>query len=323
MNTNIPQLYHPTTIVLIDDDLDAINNYTLSLPTHFSIKAFSAPEEALAYINSQQRIKPLNERCQVLVSDINYFEKELTNPQRFEETHIVVSDYAMPGMNGIEFFKKVENPNIYKILLTGIADEKIAVDAFNNDIIHRFFAKQDREVLRKLSATLELVQKNYFNTISNKVSSQVQYATPTFLNDSVFLEYFEQLLVKKNICEYYLSYNPSGFLLISEDGDISRLVIYTQNDLKFQYEMAVSRHAPPELLTRLQPSIISHIPYFGKLPFGIYNNSCTNWEDYFYPAGMLKGQELYYCSLIDAPEGYEELTQNFIGFFDYLEQLES
>lgn len=43
---------------------------------------------------------------------------------RTEPVHVVVSDFRMPGMNGVEFLKRVscERPAVTRILLSGFAD---------------------------------------------------------------------------------------------------------------------------------------------------------------------------------------------------------
>lgn len=55
----------------------------------------------------------------------------------------VISDMRMPEMDGIEFLKQVEqfNPDIVRIMLTGNADQKTAMDAVNDGHIFRFLTK--------------------------------------------------------------------------------------------------------------------------------------------------------------------------------------
>jgi response regulator RpfG family c-di-GMP phosphodiesterase len=56
---------------------------------------------------------------------------------------LIVSDYHMPGMNGIELLEQVgsNSPDITRILLTGAADLEMALDAVNRGHIFRFLLK--------------------------------------------------------------------------------------------------------------------------------------------------------------------------------------
>ncbi len=56
---------------------------------------------------------------------------------------LIVSDYHMPGMNGIELLAQVGKsyPNITRILLTGAADLEMTIDAVNRGNIFRFLIK--------------------------------------------------------------------------------------------------------------------------------------------------------------------------------------
>jgi 1,4-dihydroxy-2-naphthoyl-CoA synthase len=48
----------------------------------------------------------------------------------------------IPGMDGFRFCFARKDKNIQKILLTGAADEEIAIDAFNTGCINRFLRKR-------------------------------------------------------------------------------------------------------------------------------------------------------------------------------------
>lgn len=80
---------------------------------------------------------------------------------------IVISDYKMPGVNGLEFLKWVrENfPDTIRIVLTGQADMDVAIEAINEGEIYRFFTKpwDDDEIklaLRIAAQSLELEREN-------------------------------------------------------------------------------------------------------------------------------------------------------------------
>ncbi len=80
---------------------------------------------------------------------------------------IVISDYKMPGVNGLEFLKWVRDnyPDTIRIVLTGQADLEVAVEAINEGEIYRFFTKpwDDEELrlaLRIAAKSLELEREN-------------------------------------------------------------------------------------------------------------------------------------------------------------------
>ncbi|GIW55296.1 MAG: hypothetical protein KatS3mg082_1700 [Nitrospiraceae bacterium] len=56
---------------------------------------------------------------------------------------VVVSDYRMPGMDGIAFLSTVRErvPDTVRVLLTGNADLQMAIEAINQGQIFRFLTK--------------------------------------------------------------------------------------------------------------------------------------------------------------------------------------
>jgi response regulator RpfG family c-di-GMP phosphodiesterase len=62
---------------------------------------------------------------------------------RREEVWVVVSDYLMPGMRGIEFLAKAKTvrPETVRIMMTAFADITIAIDAINKSEAYRFVTK--------------------------------------------------------------------------------------------------------------------------------------------------------------------------------------
>jgi response regulator RpfG family c-di-GMP phosphodiesterase len=59
------------------------------------------------------------------------------------DTAVIVSDYRMPGMNGVDFLTRCQQicPDASRIMLTGFADLQMAVDSVNQANIFRFLLK--------------------------------------------------------------------------------------------------------------------------------------------------------------------------------------
>lgn len=87
-----------------------------------------------------------------------------------EETpdiQIIVADYRMPGMNGVEFLQKVYEkwPDTIRIVLSGYAETASIVDAINKGHIYKFIPKpwNDDELRVTISNAIErylLYEKN-------------------------------------------------------------------------------------------------------------------------------------------------------------------
>lgn len=60
-----------------------------------------------------------------------------------ERIDLIVTDYKMPGMNGLEFLARAakQGPSIPRILVTAFPDLEIAIRAINEANIENFFTK--------------------------------------------------------------------------------------------------------------------------------------------------------------------------------------
>lgn len=86
---------------------------------------------------------------------------------RTEPAQVVVSDHDMPGVKGLEFLRllKDEFPETVSILLTGVADKELAIQATNEGVVFRFVEKPwDNEYLvacvRQAFAEHDLIVQN-------------------------------------------------------------------------------------------------------------------------------------------------------------------
>ncbi len=84
-----------------------------------------------------------------------------------EDISLIICDYKLPEMNGLDFLTKVyrKNPDIISILLTGHADLSMAVEAVNKGCLYKFILKpwnnEDLAVtVQRALEQRELVLKN-------------------------------------------------------------------------------------------------------------------------------------------------------------------
>ncbi|WP_290650459.1 ATPase, T2SS/T4P/T4SS family, partial [Aquisalimonas sp.] len=86
-------------------------------------------------------------------------EAGLTELQR-RTHHVVITDYAMPGMNGAEFLRRIkdEHPDTVRILLTGQADTNAVMAAIREGAVYKFILKPWNEDDLRVTVGLALEQ---------------------------------------------------------------------------------------------------------------------------------------------------------------------
>lgn len=99
-------------VLLVDDEQNVLNALQRELKGHFEIVSFDNPLDAL-------------ERCLTAKFDL------------------VIADYMMPQMNGLEFLKKFGTlqPDAARLVLSGEADIDALIRTINETHIYRFIAK--------------------------------------------------------------------------------------------------------------------------------------------------------------------------------------
>ncbi|MEO2046534.1 MAG: HD domain-containing phosphohydrolase [Pirellulales bacterium] len=100
-------------ILLVDDDLNILQGYKRQLRKLFQLEIAIGGKEGLKLVSKEDPFA------------------------------VIVSDMQMPKINGIQFLNEVRTvaPNSVRMMLTGNADQKTAMDAVNDGQIFRFLTK--------------------------------------------------------------------------------------------------------------------------------------------------------------------------------------
>ncbi len=331
MKYHILPFYFPTTCFFVDDSLPYLKNISLQLDKSIAYRLFSSPGDALIEINAQanmldrtleyfSKYKYVDEftyTSHVINIDLDKIHRCIYDEKRYETASVVVVDFAMPEMNGLEFCRNIKAPEIRKILLTGQADEKLAVRAFNEGLIDRFIMKNDYDALSNLNQAIAELQRGYFEKISVMLSDALSVGTHRFLRDPAFAAIFKDISNSLNIIEFYLYSNPDGLLMLDASGAGTLLVIYTEKELQAQCEIAFEQGAPDILLSKLKSG--QSVPYFWETG-GHYRSGYMEWLNCMYPAQEFKGKEWYHYALVKNPAPFK--LETVLSYHEFLDQLD-
>lgn len=130
-------------ILIVDDEEMVVTSIRafLTLETEFNVHGYMDPEQAV----------------------------------QFMETHpvdVVVSDYLMPKLNGIQFLGKARSlqPEAARVLLTGHADKQSAIQAINEVGLFQYLEKpwDNSQLLLVIQSAIE--RATLFRTLKEKIS---------------------------------------------------------------------------------------------------------------------------------------------------------
>ncbi len=312
---HLPIYQHPTLTVLVDDSDSFLKSLSFQLDPTLASATFHDTTSALDWLRQAEALGPnapplrVNfdtqiasvDRCNVAV-DIEQIYKISHNKQRFQIPSVLVVDYSMPQMNGVEFCQAVRDLPCKKILFTGAADEKIAVDAFNRGLIDRYIKKSDDDALDRLEAEVLALQREYFMARSETLRDMLSLHDYPFLTDPAFASLVQELSTRYGFVEHYLFPNPSGVLFFDMAGRPTLMIVETAQSLISQYEIARDNDAPSSLLKALLECCV--IPFFSDGD-GMYSSAVgPDWHSYCLPAQVCKGRQTYYWALFDLPAPY-------------------
>ena len=245
-------LYHrPGTVAFLDDDPAYLEMLADVMPRDWPVKLFTDPLDCIRSLRQQYarwetdtwRQQDMIERSrngQSLIQQIlNYWAEDGT--QRFDLIRVLIVDYSMPAINGMQALSRLAEWPGSRILLTGQADERVAVSAFNQGLIEQFIPKQSNDVTRRLTDSIKR-----FLTFPVRTQSQMWRSTLTqeqyaLLSSPLTARLLNGLIQKQRWVEYVVIGTPFGILGLDAAGQASWLQLEHRDRLDDLAELAWSQ----------------------------------------------------------------------------------
>lgn len=310
----LPKLlcYYPTNVAIVDDSNSFLAMMDSKLNSKQSRQLYNNPAEAIDKINKIEKSRAqlarilnnlstieLNELPTghsgnpLLYIDLKHLYEEVNNSKRFDRISVVLVDYNMPQINGIEFCRNLSDKAIIKIMITDLSDYELAVQAFNDGVIDRFILKNTPSFFNEVNSSIIKAQRDYFKNIygTNGIlgcifCGQLQFAT------QAYYDLIEDVATTCESVECYLLDKSGSALFLNDHAEPTWLIMKTQSELAELYAIAKDNQASKHILDALykrekMPILLSEKDY--QMPV-------SSWK--MYSIKPLESKEKSYYAVI-------------------------
>jgi len=304
--------YYPTTVAIIDDSESFLAMIDKKMGKNQPRRLYSNPSLALQEINAAaksgrqlenvlknvpvEKVEEMDVKLNadvIIDIDFNKLCLEAYNAERFGQVSTVLVDYSMPDMDGIEFCRNLKDKMIEKIMITAVADYKLAAQAFNEKIIDGFILKDAPHLFEDINSSITVAQDNYFKNIygvDGILGCLFRNQLPC--DNRNYSKFLESISAQINFIEYYTLDKAGSILFLNEAAEQTYLMVKSNNDLDDLYAIAKDNGASKAILGALRdkkaaPVLISENDYAA---------SVNDWK--MYPLQVIPSKEGYFYSLI-------------------------
>lgn len=173
--------------------------------------------------------------------DVAFLSGRLSKQLDFNKLKETVSgvfvDYDMGEYNGLDFCRKISDIPIKKALLTGVADERIAIEAVNERLIDYYIRKDDPNLDQKIMQYCEEFEKDFLDGLTSAFEPWKSKDHISLLNSEAFCQFISDFIEKNNIYGYFFHDQPFGYTFES-DKKLFHMILQNDELKKASYEIS-------------------------------------------------------------------------------------
>lgn len=257
-----PIYRRPGGVVFLDDDLAYLEMLSEVMPEHWPVRLFTRPSDCIRYLEQEpaeleadrwrhQDILDRWHQGQSLIAQILAYWRE-AGSWRFGLSQVCVVDYSMPAMNGLQVLEELAGWPGARVLLTGRADEQIAVQAFNASLIEQYVPKQASEISRRLAGAIQNLLDDAWELQAQAWRASLTREQTAFISTPEIGRQLQVLADQHLWVEHVVIGDPFGVLALDEAGQATWLQLEHQSRLHELAELAASAGLDKQDLGRIR-----------------------------------------------------------------------
>lgn len=229
----LPLHYWPTTVVFVDDSRALVDALELEFSFHrLPTRGFYHPQQALQYFREDPSAldrlaasihftdtSGADHQDQIIHFDIQEVFRAIYDPKRFAIPSVMVVDYGMPGMSGMELCQALNTLPTKKLMLTGEATDDVGVRAFNERIIDRFLSKGHASMSEELLQNVDELLLAYFLDQTPAFAKRLYQDPLCLLGQAEYVDFAHKIFADHQIAEYYVLEKSGSLLMLTAQGE--------------------------------------------------------------------------------------------------------
>lgn len=243
---SFPLFHRPGSVVFLDDDADYLEMLALVMPPAWHVRLYLHPGACIEALqgempfweadawSQQQMVARWREGRALIPQVLEYWSR---STERHALTRVCVVDYSMPAMDGMQALGRLVDWPGARVLLTGQADEQLAVSAFNQGLIDQFIAKQTPDISRRLVGCVQNLLRNPHARHAQTWRATLRPEQDALLRSPSVSRALEEL-APSLWAEHVVIGDPFGVLGFSADGRASWLQLEVPGGLASLAEVA-------------------------------------------------------------------------------------
>lgn len=248
---SFPLYRRPGGVVFLDDDRDYLEMLAEVMPPDWYVRLLVRPVACIELLQQelpqweadawmqQEIINRWRQGASLIPQILQYWQTD--GAARFALTEVCVVDYSMPAMSGLRVLSALTGWSGSRILLTGRADEQLAVSAFNRGLINQFIPKQSAEIRLRLTDAIRDLRHLAHARHQQTWRATLSRSQQALLCDPAVMQALEHLARRQGWIEHVVTGAPFGVLALDPKGGVHWLQLEPAENLQELAEMAQSQ----------------------------------------------------------------------------------
>ncbi|HAT9127188.1 TPA: response regulator, partial [Legionella pneumophila subsp. pneumophila] len=282
--------YHPIKVIFLDDNRAFLDALDLEFGEKLNILTLTSSDMAFHLIDNdsqdvtQSIFKLMNDvnldttNDRFIGFDVSKMLNLIYSKARFEHAPLLVVDYQMPAINGIEFCKKIKEKKIFKIMLTAEADKDTAIKAFNNGLIDKFILKTSENLYPEITLAVDDLTQRYFRELTKNIVNAYENSINDLFDNELYQQLFASVLIQAQAVEYYLVDNSGSFLFLDKDAKPTWLIIRHAKELSEQLDLMQGYELPEQTMA----AVVKKEKILFLLSEKEYKKPIAEWINYLF-----------------------------------------